>query len=159
MVSSLIILIIVMLVAILLGLAELFLFPGITIAGLGGLLFAGGGLYYAYSLGGTVGNVTLVCSIVLFVAGIIWFMRSRSLNKIALNTDVDSRLESSHDLGIREGDEGMSVSRLAPIGRAKFGSQSVEARSENGFIDENTSVIVTKVTGYNVVVRRKNIEC
>ncbi len=155
MVSELIILVILMLVAILLGLAEIFLFPGITLAGIGGILFAGGGLYYAYSLSTTIGNLTLFISLVLFIAGLVWFMRSRSLNKIALHTDVDSRLQSSRELGIKAGDEGVSMSRLAPIGKARFGDISVEAKSETGFIDENTPIVVVRVEGYNVIVQSK----
>ena len=82
-------------------------------------------------------------------------MRSRSLNKLALHTDVDSRLESSRDLGIKEGDEGITLSRLAPIGKAQFGTVSVEAKSETEFIDEKTPVVIVRVEGYHVIVRRK----
>ncbi len=156
MIIGLIVLILIMLTAILLGLAEIFLFPGITIAGIGGVLFAGGGLYYAYSLSPMIGHITLIASAILFVIGMVWFMRSRSLNKLALHTNVDSRLESSQDLGIQVGDEGQSLSRLAPIGKARFGDKTVEAQSEVGFIDENTPVKVVRVTGYNVVVRPYN---
>ncbi len=156
MIIGLIVLILIMLIAILLGLAEIFLFPGITIAGIGGVLFAGGGLYYAYSLSPMIGHITLIASAILFVIGMVWFMRSRSLNKLALHTNVDSRLESSQDLGIQVGDEGQSISRLAPIGKAQFGDKTVEAQSEVGFIDENTPVKVIRVTGYNVVVRPYN---
>ena len=153
-----VILILAMLVAIFLGLAELFLLPGITLAGLAGLLFAGVGLYYAYAMSLVIGNITLVVSVALFLIGIVVFMRSRSLNRMALHTDVDSRLESSKDLGIQVGDEGMTLSRLAPIGKARMGSQTVEARSDAGFIDEDTPVVVVRVTGYNVVVRPKKTE-
>ncbi len=156
MIIGLIVLILIMLTAILLGLAEIFLFPGITIAGIGGVLFAGGGLYYAYNLSPMIGHITLIASAILFVIGMVWFMRSRSLNKLALHTNVDSRLESSQDLGIQVGDEGQSLSRLAPIGKAQFGDKTVEAQSEVGFIDENTPVKVVRVTGYNVVVRPYN---
>ena len=120
-----VILILAMLVAIFLGLAELFLLPGITLAGLAGLL---------------------VVSVAVFLIGIVVFMLSRSLNRMALHTDVDSRLESSKDLGIQVGDEGMTLSRLAPIGKARVGSQTVEARSDAGFIDEDTPVVVVQVT-------------
>ncbi len=156
MISQLIILVLLMIAAILLGLAEIFFFPGITLAGLSGILFAGGGLYYAYNLSTAIGNWTLLLSIAAFVAGFIWFMRSRSLNKIALHTDVDFRLQSSKELGIKAGDEGISMSRLAPIGKANIGDITVEAKSETGFIDENTPIVVVRVEGYNVIVRKKS---
>lgn len=149
------VILITMIIAIVLGLSELFLLPGITIAGVAGFLFAGVGLYYAYSINALFGNITLISSIILFLIGIVWFMRSRSFNKIALHTDVDSKLESSFDLGIHVGDEGISLSRLAPIGKARIGEKTVEAQSDAGLIDENTPVIVVRITGYNVVVRPK----
>lgn len=154
MISTLIILAVLMLAAIILGLAEIFFFPGITLAGIGGILCAGGGLYYAYSLSSTVGNWTLFLSALLFICGFLWFLRSRSFNKMALHTDVDSRLQSTQDLGIQPGDQGMSMSRLAPIGKARFGNTIVEAKSETGFIDENTPIAVVRVEGYNVIVEK-----
>ena len=39
-----------MVVAIVLILLEIFMLPGITVAGVGGFLFAAGGLFYAYSV-------------------------------------------------------------------------------------------------------------
>ena len=68
-----------MLVAIVLVLAEIFLFPGITLAGVGGLLFAVGGLYFAYASSVMVGNITLGISLSLFVVIFLWMLRSRSL--------------------------------------------------------------------------------
>ena len=50
MITQLIILVFVMLAAVLLGLAEIFFLPGLTLAGIGGVLFATGGLYWAYSM-------------------------------------------------------------------------------------------------------------
>ena len=149
MITQLIILVFVMLAAVLLGLAEIFFLPGLTLAGIGGVLFATGGLYWAYSMGMLVGNITLIVSAVVFVIGFVWLMRSRSLNKL------DSRLESSRDLGIKDGDEGIALSRLAPIGKAQFGDITVEAKSETEFIDEKTPVVIVRVEGYNVIVRRK----
>ena len=149
MITQLIILVFVMLAAVLLGLAEIFFLPGLTLAGIGGVL------YWAYSMGMLVGNITLIVSAVVFVIGFVWLMRSRSLNKLALHTDVDSRLESSRDLGIKDGDEGIALSRLAPIGKAQFGDITEEAKSETEFIDEKTPVVIVRVEGYNVIVRRK----
>ena len=48
-----------MVVAIVLVLLEIFMLPGITVAGVGGFLFAAGGLIYAYSVSQSMGNVTL----------------------------------------------------------------------------------------------------
>ena len=100
-----------MVIAIALLLLEIFMLPGITVAGIGGLLFAAGGLIYAYSVSTCVGHVTLGASLVAFAAAFAWLMRSKSFSRVALNTDIDSRLTSSRELGIVPGDEGVTRSR------------------------------------------------
>ena len=140
-----------MVAAILLILAEIFLLPGITLAGIGGAIFAIGGVVFAY----TVGHLTLSLSIITFGIIFAWLLRSRSFNKIALKTDIDSKLTSSRDLGIEPGDEGITLSRLAPIGKARIKGINVEAKSQDELIDENTPIVVIRVDSYNVIVRPK----
>ena len=88
-----------MVAAILLILAEIFLLPGIALAGIGGAIFAIGGVVFAYTVGIWVGHLTLSLSIITFGIIFAWLLRSRSFNKIALKTDIDSLLISSRDLG------------------------------------------------------------
>ena len=135
-----------MIAAIALLLAEIFLFPGITLAGISGALFAIGGIFLAYAEGTAVGHATLAFSL----------LRSRSFNKVALHTNIDSRLTSSRELGIQPGDEGITLSRLAPIGKARIKGIVVEAKSTNELIDEETPVVVVRVDSYNVLVRPIN---
>ena len=144
-----------MLVAIVLILLEIFLLPGITIAGVGGFLFAAAGVIYAYTVGEMAGHITLFLSLTAFAAAFVWLLRARSFNKVALKTDVDSKLTSSRDLGIEPGDEGLTLSRLAPIGKARIKGITVEAKSMDELIDENTPIEVLRVDGYNVLVKRK----
>ena len=143
-----------MVVAIVLILLEIFMLPGITVAGVGG--FLAGGLFYAYSVSTPIGNVTLAVSSLVFAASFIWLLRSKSFNRVALKTDIDSKLVSSRDLGIVPGDEGLTLSRLAPIGKARINGITVEAKSMDELIDENTPVEVIRVDGYNVIVKIKN---
>ena len=144
-----------MVAAILLILAEIFLLPGITLAGIGGAIFAIGGVVFVYTVGIWVGHLTLSLSIIAFGIIFAWLLRSRSFNKIALKTDIDSKLTSSRDLGIEPGDEGITLSRLAPIGKARIKGINVEAKSQDELIDENTPIVVIRVDSYNVIVRPK----
>lgn len=145
-----------MLVAIVLILLEIFLLPGITIAGVGGFLFAASGVIYAYTVGETAGHITLIpvvnslCRLICMVN----YVPGHS-TRSPLKTDVDSKLTSSRDLGIEPGDEGITLSRLAPIGKARIKGITVEAKSMDELIDENTPVEVLRVDGYNVLVKRK----
>lgn len=144
-----------MIVAIVLILLEIFMLPGITVAGVGGFIFAAGGLIYAYSVDTLAGNVTLAVSLLVFAATFVWLLRSKSFSRVALKTDVDSRLVSSRDLGIIPGDEGLTLSRLAPIGKARINGIMVEAKSMDELIDENTPVEVVRVDSNNIIVKRK----
>lgn len=149
---DIIIIIFLMALAIGLILLEIFLLPGITFAGIGGFVFAIGGIIYAYTTGTIIGHITLGGSIVVFGGLFFWLLRANSFKKVALHTDVDSKLTSSRDLGIVPGDEGITLSRLAPIGKANIKGITVEAKSREEFIDEQTQVVVIRVDGYNVIV-------
>ncbi|MCD8042924.1 MAG: NfeD family protein [Tannerellaceae bacterium] len=145
-----------MLLAIFLILLEIFLLPGITIAGIGGAIFAVGGLAYAYMEGGSfIGNITLISSIIIFLLAFLWLMRKDSFHRVSLKTDVDSKLTSTRELGIEPGDEGVTLSRLAPIGKARIKDVVVEAKAVGELIDEETPVVVIRVDGYNVLVKVK----
>jgi membrane protein implicated in regulation of membrane protease activity len=147
------IIIIFMAVAIFLLILEIFLLPGITIAGIGGALFAIGGIIYAYQkVGAVAGHITLAGSLVLFFGFFFWLLRARSFQRVALKTNVDSTLTSTRDLGLKPGDQGITLSRLAPIGKARFEQTIVEAKSQEDFIDEQTPVVIVRIEGYNVIV-------
>ena len=143
-----------MAVAILLFLLEIFLLPGITIAGVGGVLFAIGGIIYAYSVGPVAGHITLVGSLVVFFGIFFRLLRKNSFQRVALKTDVDSTLTSTREMGLQIGDQGITLSRLAPIGKARFNNTTVEAKAQEDFIDEQTPVVIVRIEGYNVVVEK-----
>lgn len=158
MILDIIIIAFLIIVAILLLLLEIFLLPGITIAGVGGAVFAIGGVVYAYTVGETIGHITLASSVLAFGGAFFGLLRTKSFNRVALKTDIDSKLVSSRELGIVPGDEGITLSRLAPIGKALIKDITVEAKSTGDFIDEETPVIVVRVDGYNVIVEQKTSE-
>ena len=156
MVWDIVIIAVLLIVAIFLVLLEIFLLPGITIAGIGGIIFALGGIFYAYTLNTMLGHIVLISSVVLFGGVFFWMLRSKSFNRVALKTDIDSKLTSTKELDIKEGDEGITLSRLAPIGKARINNLVVEAKSTGDFIDENQPIVVLKVDSYNVIVALKN---
>jgi membrane-bound ClpP family serine protease len=141
-------------IALILFLLEIFLFPGVTIAGVGGVLFAIGGIVYAYyALPATGGHIALGSSIAIYGGFFYWILRSKSLRRIALNTNVDSKLDSARDMGFSPGDQGVTLSRLAPIGKARFGAITVEAKALENFIDEQTPVVILQIEGSHVIVK------
>ena len=149
--------ILLVLIGVVLIILEIFFLPGITVAGFSSLIFFGGGIYYAFvNLGTTAGYVTIAASVVACVVGIIWFMRSKSLDRISLKTDIDSVIPTQVNDSIKVGDEGIALSRLNPMGTVLIGTVQVEGKTREDFIDEGSSVIVERVERTSVIVRKKD---
>ena len=154
---DILIIILLVLIGVVLIILEIFFLPGITVAGFSSLIFFGGGIYYAIvNLGTTAGYVTIVASVVACVVGIIWFMRSKSLDRISLKTDIDSVIPTQVNDSIKVGDEGIALSRLNPMGTVLIGTVQVEGKTREDFIDEGSSVIVERVERTSVIVRKKD---
>lgn len=142
-------------IAVVLFLLEMAFLPGITVAGVGGFILAVIGVGYAFSLGASIGWATLFLSLVIFALLFAWLLHSKSLSKIALNTEVSSTLQSVKDIDIQVGDEGFTLSRLAPMGKVSIGNKTLEAQAQMGMIDEQTVVKVVQIESNHVIVKIK----
>ena len=143
------------LAGLLLFIVEVFLIPGISIAGIASaicLLYAN---YYAFdALGLTAGFITLAASILGCIAITAWFMHSKTVDKLSLKKTLDYKINPLKGLDINIGDEGVTVTRLALIGNADINGHIVEVRSADGLIDEKTPVYVERIVERTVIVRK-----
>jgi membrane-bound ClpP family serine protease len=139
-------------------LVEFLIVPGITIAGIGGFLCMGAGIFAAYYRHGSqVGNITLVATLCIVILSIVLVLKSRTWKKVMLNSNIDGNVgDIKHDPVLKVGDHGKTITRLAPIGKAIFRDKIVEAKSITGFIDENTEIEIVKIQNTNVVVKPLN---
>ncbi len=88
------IVVILTLIGVLLLLVELFLIPGIGIAGVLGVGCMIGAVVWAYvSVSALAGRITLGASVLLTLIGVIVFLRSRALDKMSLDTKIDSSVQ------------------------------------------------------------------
>jgi membrane-bound ClpP family serine protease len=154
---DLIIIIAVILLGVVFMLIEIFLLPGISIAGIAGAIFLIGGIIYAYIFqGSVVGNITLAGAALFLGGSFFWLLKSKSLRKISLDTNIEGKVDTSYLQKIAAGDSGVTLSRLNPIGQVVVNDVEAEAKSFDGeFIDEDTEIEVIKVETYNVLVKRK----
>lgn len=151
-----VIVILLVIMGVILLLIELFLIPGISVAGIAGVLFFGGAIYYAYDVLGTAaGHLTLFASIVVLALAIWIFLRSRALEKMALNTKIESKNDPLKDVKVHSGDTGVAVSRLAPMGKVKVNGFIVEAKTNSDFIDDGAEIVVLEVLSTNLLVEKK----
>lgn len=153
---DIIIIAIIILLGIIFLLVEIFLIPGITISGIAGIVFIAGGILYAYKyMGASAGNFTLLIAVFLIMGSFLFLVKSKSLRRIALNTNIDSTVDVSDLKKINIGDTGITISRLNPIGKVSINGLTVEAKSIDGeMIDEETEVEVIKVEWSNILVAK-----
>jgi membrane-bound ClpP family serine protease len=154
---DILIVIVLCVLGILLILVEIFLIPGLTITAFAGAAFSIGGIYYAFrSLGVTAGIITLLAVVAAIGFAFIYLVKSKALERIALKTDIDSTVAAKELTGISEGDEGITVSRLNPIGKVRVNNITMEAKTISGFIDENTAIKVIKTSPTQLTVTTIN---
>ena len=132
--------------AVILFLVELFVIPGISVAGFlagGCIIFAN---YYAFAyMGTTAGVITLIISALACIGSLVWFMRSKTLDKIALKKNITSKVDRSAEEKVKVGDIGVTTTRLALIGYAEINGDIVEVKSSDGFLNEKTPIIVDRI--------------
>ena len=144
--------------AVILFLVELFVIPGISLAGISALACILYANYYAFAnLGMAGGFITLGISAVACIGSLIWFMRSKMLDKLALKKDIDSKVDRSAEKSVKVGDTGISTTRLAQIGYAEINGNIVEVRSIDGFLNEKTPIIVSRIADGTILVEKHKI--
>jgi membrane-bound ClpP family serine protease len=149
------IVVILLLVGIVFILLEIFLIPGVSVAGIAGTVFLGAAVYYAYSqISSTAGHIVLMGSLVLLTLAIWIFLRTKTLDKLSLKTEISGKNDPLESMVIHVGDKGVTTSRLAPMGKVKVNGYIVEAKTNDDFIDEGVPVVVQQVNNTNILVDR-----
>jgi len=135
---------------------EFLVLPGVNVAGVVGFLCLGGAVYLAYTrMGSLEGHLTLLGLAVCGFGFTYYILRSKTWRRLQLNSSIDSTVEGV-GASIREGDSGVCLGRLAPMGKVQVGGQVVEAQSESGYVAENSPVTVVKVYKNKRIVKLKS---
>ncbi|NCC10740.1 MAG: nodulation efficiency protein D (NfeD) [Bacteroidia bacterium] len=142
---------------VLLFLVELFVVPGISLAGISAgvcMIYAN---YYAFTHLGVTGlSITLVISALACIGSLVWFMRSKVLDKLALKKEIDSTIDNSASKTIKVGDKGICTTRLAQIGYAEIKGHVIEVKSAGEFIEEKSPIVVIRITDGIILVEKEN---
>ncbi|MBQ8485684.1 MAG: nodulation efficiency protein D (NfeD) [Bacteroidaceae bacterium] len=141
--------------ALLLLLVELFVIPGSSLAAILSAICLTWAVAYAFiNISALAGIITLIIALILGSCVLITFMRSKTLDKVALTEEVSSTVDRSVAAQVKVGDKGYAVTRLALIGNAEINGHVVEVRSADGFLNEKTPVVVTCVTDNEIIVQK-----
>lgn len=142
------------LVGLVLIFAEILLIPGVGVAGILGLLSMGGSCFYAfYEFGNTTGAIITAVNVVLVIALAVWILRAKTWKRMALETNIDSKAVSSEASVLAVGDRGRTLTRLAPMGSARFGDYVIEVKALEGMLDPNVDVEVVFIEDNKIYVK------
>ena len=149
------IIIILIVLGILLFVIEFLLVPGVTIAGIGGLVLTVFGVYKAFSdYGSTVGVWVLIGTVLLSIFVLAMSLRARTWNRLMLKTNIQGTVDT--DLTqeqVRVGDRGTTVTRLAPMGKILVNDLVREAKSIEGYVEQHADIEIVSVEGTRISVK------
>lgn len=152
---SILAIILLIVLGILLFVIEFLLIPGVTIAGIGGAVVMGVAVYMSYKThGNTVGNYTLIATLILTIGGFTYALRAKTWNRLMLKKNIDGKVEVGlENETIKVGDRGESITRMAPVGKVLINGLVVEGKSQRGFLDQHKPVEVIKVLNTQVIIK------
>lgn len=74
---------------------------------------------------------------------------------VSLQHSIEGKVNIQPE-AIKQGDEGIAISRLTPAGKAKINDYIVEVHSEDGtFINENSRITVSRISTNKITVKPK----
>lgn len=135
-------------------LAEILLIPGIGFAGILGVVSMGGASYYAFYLYGmTSGLIVLGVIVVLLILFLVWALRAKTWERVALKTNITSKAVDS-ETKVAVGDKGMTATRLAPMGNVRFDGHLLEVTAMDGMIPSGVEVEVVLMDDNKILVKQ-----
>lgn len=142
-------------IGILLLAIELLITPGFGIPGIVGIASIVGAVVLAFiNFGKLIGVLVLVLVIIVLGLSTILFLRSKTWRKISLSDSINSNVSPLPDeSGIKIGDRGVAISRLAPSGKGRIGANTIEVWSQLGLIDNGATIEVIEIDGSKVIVK------
>lgn len=130
------------LLTIFLVVVEALLIPGVTVAAIGAAI---SGLWAVFLIHAEYGLVTAVVAFMVILAlcmtTLFMCIKRKNISRIELKTNSDSSVPCVRDK-VSVGSCGVASSRLAPIGTVIIGTESIEAKSLEGLIDQKSRVEV-----------------
>lgn len=145
------------LLGILFLIAELILLPGVSVGALLAIGCYGSSIYLAFRDYGMAGGTitTLIITIVSLAATAIC-LRAKTWQRFSLKQEIGSSSSELPSSEVKTGDRGITLSRLAPMGKVSVNGKIWEAKSLDAFIDQQCDIEVVGFENFSIIVRKIN---
>lgn len=143
------------LIGLLMMILEILVIPGSGFAGIIGFILMAAGIWIAYSKEGIMaGHITLVATLSINLVGLIIALRSRTWKRASLKAVVSGKVNQIDESNLRIGEKGITISRCAPMGKAKFNNKFYEVSTMSDFIDQGVEVEILKISGNKIIIKK-----
>ena len=137
--------------------AEIVFVPGTTVVGILGFIFSAYCIYLGYDyFGPTTGTLILLAGAVLNIVALVLAFKGKSWERFSLKNTMKGKFNEDFKVDLKEGDKGLTISSLKPIGKAQFGEHEIEVRSDGGFVMENVEIEVKRIESSKIIVEPIN---
>jgi membrane-bound ClpP family serine protease len=99
-----------------------------------------------------VGFIVLLVILISVPLFLYFLFKGKATKHMMLNTDIDGKVKNVDNELIHAGDEGVTIGRLVPSGKARINGITLEVRSTGSLIDPQTKIKVLKIEGNSVYV-------
>jgi membrane protein implicated in regulation of membrane protease activity len=83
-----------------------------------------------------------------------WFsLRAKTWQRFALGDKIESRSQDAPERKVKTGDRGVTLGRLAPMGKVTIDGRDYEAKTTGAFVDPHTEVEVIGFENFNIIVK------
>jgi len=136
--------------------------PGFSIPGILGLACLIGGVAVASGILDSTALLLLIAGVLVLIVLLVWIVyrsatrggRVAKLLMLREKTSKEEGYNSADDKSDLIGKEGVAVTILRPTGIAEINGDNVDVVAEGAFIEKGTPVVVTKVEGFRIVVKK-----
>ncbi len=155
---NLLIILFLIFLGIILLLIEFTILPGITVAGIGGILLFGYSIYLAFiSYGNWVGFITLAFVLIVAPTLVVTVFKGKRGNKMVLNAVLHGFTNEINQEKVKVGDIGVTIGRLAPMGKIKVNNEVVEVKSTGAFVNPGEKVRIIEIEKSHITVEPLNL--
>lgn len=136
--------------------------PGFSIPGILGLCCLIGGLVVASTIVDGTALLLMIAGVLVMIVVLVWIVyrsatRGGRVSRLLMlrdRTGGEEGFNSAIDQSSLLGRKGLAVTTLRPTGTAEIDGQDVDVVAEGAFIEKGSQVVVTKVEGFRVVVKK-----
>ena len=154
---SILVILFLIFLGIVLLLIEFTILPGISIAGIGGVLLFVYSIYLAFTeFGPLAGFLTLGFVVIVAPILVVLAFKGKSGRKMVLSTIITG-VANQVDEKIKVGDIGVTIGRLAPMGKIRVNDEVVEVKSTGAFVDPGEKVRIIEIEKSLITVEPLNL--